>query len=144
MDLLMKTQVQEFLLKKSKKSKKSDFFRYNLKYNHNLINLQDDLKWLAHINLFKMSILNLRVIVNRMINVLENKNILKVDEVTVDKNIQILEIDYHRYSYLRTKLLTLNIFYNDEIRKKEIVYILKKYIPNRLNFYISSFNFIKM
>ena len=79
-----------------------------------------------------------------MINTLENKNILKINEVTVDKHIKIQNTNFYRYSYYRTKLFILNIFYDDEKRKKELVYILKKYIPNQLKFYISSFNFIQI
>lgn len=139
MDLLMETQIEEFL-DKSKFKKREDFF----KYNQNLRILKDDIHWLTNINLFEMSVLNLKTIIKRMINTLENKNILKINEVTVDKNIRIQETNFHRYSYFRTKLFLLNIFYNDEKRKKELVYILKEYIPNQLNFYISSFNFIQI
>jgi len=135
----MKNQVEEFLLDKSK-IKKINYF----KYNQDLIKLSDDLKWFTNINLFELSILNLQTVINRMINILEKKKILKMNEVSVEKHISIKNTDFYRYSYFRTKLFSLVIFYDNENRKKELVYILKKYIPYQLNFYISSLNFIKI
>lgn len=67
-----------------------------------------------------------------------------MNEVSVEKHISIKNTDFYRYSYFRTKLFSLVIFYDNENRKKELVYILKKYIPYQLNFYISSLNFIKI
>ena len=115
-DNLIKTQLDEFLL------------------NRKIYKRNNQLNLLTNLNLYELSVDNLKQIIDRYLVKLENKNILKINEIEIGIN----------NNNNRTSLFSVYIFFNNEFRKAEIIQILKQYIPNKLNYYISNLYFIKI
>ncbi len=121
-DNLIKTQLDEFLL------------------NRKIYKRNNQLNWLTNLNLYELSVDNLKQIIDRYLVKLENKNILKINEIEIGIN----NNNNNNNNNNRTSLFSVYIFFNNEFRKAEIIQILKQYIPNKLNYYISNLYFIKI
>ena len=122
-DNLIKTQLDEFLL------------------NKKIYKRNNQLNWLTNLNLYELSVNNLKQIIDRYLLKLENKNIIKINEIEIGINNNSYN---NNNNYNRTSLFSVYVFFNNEFRKAEIIQILKHYIPNKLNYYISNLYFIKI